>query len=107
VRWEPVDDRVARATLTVGETTASLDFHFAGADGEGDEGGLEIERVHTNRRYRRVDGGFEPTPWTGLWRDYENRDGVLVPTTGEVVWHLPEGDLRAWRGRVTSVDFER
>ena len=108
VSWEGIDDRTARATLVHEETTASLTFHFA-EGGERTPEGEEtvVERVHTERRYRAVGGGFEPTPWTGLWRDYENRDGVLVPTTGEVVWHLPEGDLRAWRGRVTSVDFER
>jgi hypothetical protein len=97
VRWEPLDDRTARATVTAGETTASLTFHF---DGDG-----RVERVHTSGRYRAVDGGFEPTPWTGVWRGYEERDGVEVPTRGEVVWHLPGGDLRAWRGRVTG--FER
>ncbi|AUV83558.1 hypothetical protein C2R22_19500 [Salinigranum rubrum] len=110
VSWEGVDDRTARATLVYEETTASLTFHFSEeADpAQGEEGGeTVVERVHADRRYRAVEGGFEPTPWTGLWRDYENRDGVLVPTTGEVVWHLPEGDLHAWRGRVTSVDFER
>jgi hypothetical protein len=96
VQWEPIDDRTARATLTAGGTTASLDFHFT-ADGR-------VERVHTERRYRRVDGGFEPTPWTGLWGDYEVVAGVRVPTEGEVVWHLPEGDLHAWRGRVNGIE---
>lgn len=100
VTWEPVDDRTARATLACGETTASLDFHFSSADGEG----LEVERVHTDRRYRRVDGEFEPTPWTGLWRDYEVVAGVRVPTEGEVVWHRPEGELHAWRGRVKGIE---
>jgi hypothetical protein len=106
VSWEGIDDRTARATLTYGETTASLTFHFAEErlHKEGEEVAL-VERVHTERRYRAVGNGFEPTPWTGLWRDYEDRGGVLVPTAGEVVWHLPEGDLHAWRGRVTSVDF--
>jgi hypothetical protein len=103
VSWEAVDGRTARATLTCGETTASLTFHFTsigGEDGHGDDDRVVVERVHTARRYRAVGDGFEPTPWTGLWRNYEERDGVLVPTTGEVVWHLPDGDLHAWRGTV-------
>jgi hypothetical protein len=99
VVWEPIDDRTARATLTHAGTTASLTFHFATGDG----GGVEVERVHTERRYRRVDGGFEPTPWTGRWGGYEDRAGVRVPTVGEVVWHLDGGDLQAWRGRVTGI----
>ncbi|WP_380681427.1 DUF6920 family protein [Salinigranum sp. GCM10025319] len=99
VRWEGIDDRTARATLERGDTAASLVFHFSA--------GNEVERVHATHRYRRVDGGFEPTPWTGLWREYEVRDGVRVPTAGEVVWHLPDGDLRAWRGYVDEVERRR
>lgn len=96
VTWEPIDDRAARATLEHEGTTASLTFHFNGRD--------EVERVHTDRRYRRVDDGFEPTPWTGLWRGYEEHDGVRIPTEGEVVWHLPDGDLHAWHGRVSEIE---
>jgi hypothetical protein len=96
VRWEPIDDRTARATLTHRGTTASLTFHFSERN--------RVERVHAERRYRSVDGGFEPTPWTGLWRGYERRGRVAIPTEGEVVWHLPDGDLHAWRGRVVGVE---
>jgi hypothetical protein len=103
VRWEPVDDRTARATLDDGQTTASLTFHFSEA---ADEDGVVVERVHAVRRYRRVAGGFEPTPWTGLWREYERHGGVCVPREGEVVWHLPDGDFRAWRGRMTAIGRE-
>jgi hypothetical protein len=95
VEWEAVDDNSARATLEHGGATASLTFHFA-------EG--VVARVHAEERYREVDGDLVPTPWTGRWRDYQRRNGMLVPTAGEVVWHLPDGDLTAWRGRVTDVD---
>mgnify|MGYP006285032349 FL=1 len=105
VSWEGIDEQTARATLEAGKTTASLTFHFSTADGDGDE--TVVERVHTERRYRAVGDGFEPTPWTGLWREYEERDGRRVPTEGEVVWHLDEGDLHAWRGRVSEVEYRR
>lgn len=97
VVWESVDDHSARATATCGETTASVTFRFDGDD--------VVEQVHAAHRYRAVDGGFEPTPWTGVWDDYEERAGLRVPTRGTVVWHLPDGAVETWRGRVT--DFER
>ncbi|WP_204960068.1 DUF6920 family protein [Salinigranum salinum] len=96
VSWEPIDDRTARATLAHGGTTASLTFHFSPEN--------EVERVHATARNRRVGDGYEPTPWTGLWRDYEVRDGAPIPTAGEVVWHLPDNDFHAWRGRVTEIE---
>jgi hypothetical protein len=98
VRWEGVDDRTARATLECGSVAASLTFHFTDDD--------EVSRVHAERRPRRVDGGYEPTPWTGRWRDYETRNGIRVPTGGEAVWHLPDGDVAVWRGRLDTIGVD-
>jgi hypothetical protein len=30
---------------------------------------------------------------------------MRIPMVGEVVWHLPDGDLNAWRGRVTEISY--
>jgi len=96
VQWEPVDDRTAEATVECGGVSASLTFAF---DGD------EVTRVE-GERYRRIEDGFERTPWTGRWDDYQRRDGLHVPLSGEVVWGLPEGDLRAWNGRVIDVEYD-
>lgn len=98
VEWEPVDENSARATIEHDGVSASLTFTFNDAD--------EVTRVHADERYRRVDGGYEPTPWTGYWHDYETRHGMRVPTAGEVVWHLPEGDMTAWRGRIVASSYD-
>jgi hypothetical protein len=97
VEWEPIDDGSARASLSHRGTSVSLVFHF-----EDDE----VRRVTTDRRYRSVDGGFEPTPWTGYWWNYEERNGVRVPAEGEAEWHLPAGDLPYWRGTVTDLAYD-
>jgi len=95
ITWEPVDDQRAEATVEYGGVSASLTFSF---DGD------EVTQV-SGGRYRRVDGGFERTPWTGRWDDHQRRAGLRIPLSGEVVWGLPEGDLRAWEGRVTDVEY--
>lgn len=97
VRWDAIDDSTATATLEYGETTATLTFHFTEDN--------EVAKVHAERP-RRVADGYEPTPWTGRWHDYEMRNGIRVPTAGEVVWHLPDGDMEAWRGRVTDISYD-
>jgi hypothetical protein len=94
VAWEPVDGSRARATLSVGETTASVLFHFDGP---------RIARVEAERPRSHPDGSQTPVPWTGYWRDYERRDGVLVPTRGHVEWNLDGGDWQYWRGRVEAI----
>ena len=98
VRWTAIDDTTAEATLEHGGASASLTVHF-------DENDL-VSKVHADERARQVDGGYEPTPWTGHWHDYELRHGMYVPSAGEVVWHLPDGDMEAWRGRVTAISYD-
>lgn len=94
VEWEPIDGRSARATIERRGTTASLVFRF-------DERN-RVRRVHSEGRYREEDDGF--APWTGYFRDYRRRNGMLVPLDAEVEWNLPEGDLRYWRGTLERVD---
>jgi hypothetical protein len=98
VEWDAIDDDTAAATLEYGDVTATLTFHFTEDD--------EVSKVHAERRPRRVDDGYEPTPWTGRWHEYETRNGLRVPTAGEVIWHLPDGDMEAWRGRVTAISYD-
>jgi hypothetical protein len=98
VEWEPIDEQSARATLTHRETSVSLVFHF-------DDENL-VSRVSSDGRYRTVGDDLERTPWTGYWCDYELRNGVRVPTSGEVEWNLPDGDLPYWRGTLTEIVHE-
>lgn len=97
VRWEAIDDSTARASLTDGPTTVSLDVHF------GERG--EIVRVST-MRYRDVDGTAVLTPWVGYFRDTARIAGMMVPRAGEVEWVLPEGRLPYWRGRIVHSAYE-
>jgi hypothetical protein len=99
VQWTAIDEHTAEATLSHGGATATLAFHF-------DESG-DVRKVHAEERARHTGDGYEPTPWTGHWHDYERRNGMRVPTAGAVVWHLPDGDLTAWRGRVTDISYEQ
>ncbi len=97
VYWESLSDSSARASLTVGETSVSCDFRF-GTDGL-------VESVFTASRFRDVDGTPVPTPWEALVSEYEERDGVLVPSAGEAAWLLPDGRFPYWRGEVTKLDY--
>jgi len=97
VAWEPIDDSSARATIDHDGTTASAVFHFA--DGE-------VERVVAQRPRETDDGGYERATWVGHLRDYRERNGLLVPTRGEVEWQLPEGDLPYWRAEITDIDHQ-
>ena len=93
LEWTAIDDTTARATLSVDELSVSLVFHF-------DDAGL-VEQV-TGWRYRQEDG--DDAPWVGYFSDYEDRNGRLIPTRGEVAWDLPEGESSYWRGTIEAIE---
>lgn len=98
VRWQAVDDRSARATLTDGDLALTMLFAF------NDEG--LIDTVSAESRGRMVAGATVPTPWQGRFWSYETRDGMRVPLDGEVAWLIPEGPKPYWRGHITRVSYE-
>lgn len=98
VTWAAIDDRSARATLVDETTTASLVFTF------NDEN--EVVRVSGRRPFTKEDGSTEYRLWTGYWRDYVSRNGMLVPRQGEVAWVVPDvGEVTYWRGNISSIEY--
>lgn len=98
VQWKAIDGFSANARLKDGETAVTLLFRF-------DENGL-IESVRAEARGRAVAGTVIPTPWEVRWSNYELRNGMCIPTEGEVAWLLPEGPQPYFRGRITSLRYE-
>jgi hypothetical protein len=98
VRWEAVDERSARATLSDGPLRLTLRFTF-------NDTGL-IDSVRADARGRVVGGAVIMTPWECRVSDYQERDGMRVPLSGEVAWLLPERRAPYWRGRIQQLRYE-
>jgi len=94
VRWEPVDDSSANATLVDGPITLTLLFGF-------DEAGL-ITSVHADARGSAVGKGMVMLPWDCSMSNYELRHGMRVPTRGEVA----KGGKSYFVGDLTSLVYE-
>lgn len=95
VKWEPIDEHSARATIENEDVTASLVFYF-------DEQN-EVAQV-TTERYRQEENDY--ATWTGYFREYEEHHGVRIPTEAEVKWELPEGDLPYWRAVIEDITYQ-
>lgn len=93
VEWESVDTSTARAIVRDGDVSASLVFHF-------DDDGF-VERVE-GERYRQEDDSY--ATWIGYFSDYQERNGRLIPLSGEVAWDLPAGESSYWRGTITEIE---
>jgi hypothetical protein len=96
--WEAMDDTTARATLTDGAVSVSAEFQFG-------PGGPIVGVSMT--RERDVKGRAVPTPFEATFgRDYRRAGSVMIPTSGEAAWILPEGRFAYWRGRPLGVVYE-
>jgi hypothetical protein len=101
IRWEALDDRSAKATMTDGDLVLTMTFMF-GTDGL-------IESVRADARGRTVGNTIVMRPWEARTANHKVIDGMRVPMTGEVAWLLPaaEGGRKPyWRGEIVSISYE-
>jgi hypothetical protein len=98
VRWDAVDDRSANATIMDGPLTVTLLFRF-------NDAGL-VDSFRAEARGAMVGKEMDMVPWEGRWSNYQTRDGMTVPFTGEVAWVRPEGRKPYFVGTVTSLSYE-
>ena len=98
VRWDAVDDRSAKATMVDGSLSVVMLVTF-------DEANL-IESVRVEARAAVVGKTIVMTPWEARMSNYQERDGMLIPLTGEASWLSSEGRAPYWRGTITSLTYE-
>ncbi len=97
IRWDPIDERSARATLLQDGLPVSAIF-------EVDEEGRFV-RVRADR-YRDGGGGRAVlTPWVGRCGDYRDFNGLRVPASIEVLWDLKGGEFSYVRFRGTALEY--
>jgi hypothetical protein len=97
--WSAIDASHARATLTDGDVSVSLDFEF-GLGGE-------IVAVKAPSRARAAGNGrFEHLPWGGRYQRYEERGGMRVPLESEVYWVVNGEEQPYYRGRNLQITYD-
>jgi hypothetical protein len=98
VLWQAIDKDSARATLSDGHISVSLDFHF-NAEGL-------VDSIRSDSRPRTVAGKSVNTPWLIRVWNYQLHQGLCVPDEGEVSWVVSTANYPYWRGRVDSVSYQ-
>lgn len=98
VRWSPISEHAAMATLEDRGTTVELEFRF-------DEAG-DVVAIYSPGRWGRFDGGYRQVAWEGHFKDHRVVDGVRVPGYGEVGWYEGKTWQPVWRGRLGQIRFE-
>lgn len=98
IKWTPISDESALATLTHAETTVSLEFRF-------NEQG-EVVGIFTPARWGTFGKGFKQTPWQGYFSDYYSVGGFKIPRHGEVGWFDSGHWVSVWQGEIINADFK-
>lgn len=98
VCWEAIDATSARGILTDGATKVSLVFRF-------NSEGL-IDTIYAAARYCTVGDNLVAIPWEGRFWAYTVRNGMQIPSYGEVAWKSPEGSWPYWSGQITEINHE-
>lgn len=98
VRWSPIDDRRATATLHVGGRMVSAEFAF-GPD--------HLPATFSAERYRDVGGGRSVlTPFVGRVSDFRPVESVLVPHRVIGAWIVDGNTIEYANFEVEQLEFD-
>jgi hypothetical protein len=84
--WRAVNLQRAEVTFTNGPHVVSAALHF-------DDAGDLVNFTSEDRSLLQDDGSFKRFRWSTPMRGYREFDGLRLPSAGDAVWHLPEGDF--------------
>jgi len=98
VKWTPIDDNKALATLTVKGTTVSLEFRFNQAG--------EVTGVYSPDRFRLVDDAYKQQAWAMTFGDYQLESGMKVPQSTSSGWYEGKELKEVSKGKLVKVQYK-
>lgn len=96
IQWEAIDSVSARATMSYGDITASGVFHI-------DELGQLTNFVA--ERYMEEKGEYRLETWSTPIGEYGELNGLMLPVSGDAVWHLESGDFPYIQVDITDIEY--
>jgi hypothetical protein len=98
IEWQAIDAHSVKATIRVQNVTASVILH------ENEQG--QLTHV-TADRYKEEHGHYLLAPWSAQAQNYQEVDGIRIPTRIEVTWHLASGDFTWFRIEITEIEYNQ
>jgi hypothetical protein len=100
IQWSAIDETHARAALTEGAITVSLNFAF------GDDGRIVSASSSGRQRADPTNKGqYVTLPWGGRYHRYQEQDGMLVPAECEVYWVVGGREQPYYRGKNVRTEY--
>jgi hypothetical protein len=98
IHWEPLDKNAARMQVSLHGKHFSAELRF------NDTG--EMVDFITEDRYRSVGKANLLTRWSTPFRRYREVNNLRIPSEGDAVWHLPEGDFPYIQVAIGEVQYD-
>lgn len=94
IEWENIDPLTVKATFTDGPNRVSAWLYF-------NNSGQLVDFVTDDRSYTTMDGKNMKVRWSTPVGNYREIGGLVLSTSGEATWHLPEGNYTY--GRIKNI----
>ncbi len=98
IAWQAVDAHSAKATFRELGVMGSVVLHV-------NEQG-QLTHV-TADRYKEEHGHYLLAPWSGQCNEYQEVEGMRIPTRIEVTWHLTSGEFTWFRVQITEIEYNQ
>jgi hypothetical protein len=98
IEWQAIDAHAVQATLRASGTAASVTLHV-------NEHG-QVTRV-TADRYKEEHRHYLLAPWSAQCDEYQEVEGIRIPTSIAITWHLPSGDFPWFRCKITQIEYHQ
>ena len=98
IKWQPLNDHVARATLTYNGSSGSVDFLFTS---DGSIKGCEADRFQGSNK----DAVREK--WQIVNTETGMKNGIKIPLKSEVCWRLKNADFTWYKLEITDLEYNK
>jgi hypothetical protein len=96
IEWQAIDAHCVKATIHQQDVMASAVLQV---NEQGQVTSLSAERY--------VGEHGQLTPWSGQYEEYQEVDGMRIPTRVEVTWHLASGEFTWFRCKITEIEYNQ
>jgi len=98
IKWKPIDDNNAKATLTYNDIIVSGVFSF-------NDKGEMISFYTEDRYYAENDGNYKKIPWSIVVDNYMEKNGMKFPCEIKVIWHTENSNFEYFKGKISNIEF--
>lgn len=98
VKWEYIDDKAVKATLSDKEFIVTGIFRF-------DHEGLFARFETEERYYTDEEGKFTKTRFSAIVDSFQTMGDQFIPEKVRILWHLKDSEYEYYRGKIDRIVF--